>query len=138
MKTLGIDYGTKRIGLAVTDPLCTIATPLVGLKNKGDAKNVATIANIMKNERVERVVVGLPKLPCGADSWMTQVVRDFGTMLGEKTGIWIIYFDEGYTSRMAEEHIRGTLGIREPKKVRELLDKMAAAMILMEYVKTEK
>lgn len=137
MKTLGIDYGLRRIGLALTDINCTIASPLKTIPNRGDKKNVIEIADIIRAHRVERIVLGLPRYPDGNDSPFTHAVRDFGTMLYEKTGIWVVYFDEGYTSRMAEEHIKVNLGIRDPKKIRDLVDKVAASMILSEYITSE-
>jgi len=134
MKLLGIDYGLKRIGLATTDLGRSIASPLVTIQNRGDKKNVATISDICRQHNIGGIVCGVPLDIVGGENDMSRIVRQFGVKLGESLSIEIVFVNERYSSKEAEEHIRENLGITNREKVAELVDKMAAAMILSDYI----
>ena len=134
MKIMAIDYGLKRIGLATTDSSGTISQPFMVIKNRGPKKNVAMLGFVIRQEGVEKIVIGLPLYRDGNESPMCEQVREFGELLREKTNLEIIYVDERHTSSDAEEHIRENLGITNPTKIREMVDKMAASMILSNYI----
>ncbi|MCL2846322.1 MAG: Holliday junction resolvase RuvX [Firmicutes bacterium] len=136
-KILGIDYGMRRIGIAVTDQNGTFASPLAVIPNHGHKKTAAALADLIKREGVELVVMGLPLYRDGNESPMSTAVREFAAVLAE-TGVAVTFWEESHTSQRAEDHIKNTLGIRNPKKIAEIVDKMAAYMILSEYIDCNK
>ena len=132
MKHLGIDYGLKRIGLATSDGL--LASPFLVIENKGPKKTLIRMEQIIKDGRFDIAVFGLPLDSEGGDTPMSGDIRTFAQSLSDKTGIAIIFINERYSSIEAEAHIREKLGIIKRDKVKELIDKMAAAMILQDYL----
>lgn len=127
MRYIGIDYGRRRIGLALSDPTLLIASPFQVLENKGTKKNLARLLTIMQQNDVALIVLGLPLHANGDESEMSREVRMFGQALGE-LGYIVEYVDERYTSCQAEELIGGT----DPKK--KIIDKVAASIILQMYL----
>lgn len=127
MRYLGIDYGRRRIGLALSDPTLLIASPFQVLENKGTKKNLARLLTIMQQNDVALIVLGLPLHTNGDESDMSREVRAFGQALAE-IGYTVEYVDERYTSCQAEELIGGT----DPKK--KIIDKVAASIILQMYL----
>ena len=129
MQYLGIDYGKARIGLAISET-GQIARPIGHIKNKGDAKNIAVIRELCAKHQIKYIVCGIP-LDTGANETdMSREVRRFG----EKLGIEVAYHNERYSSLEAEEYIREKMGITKREKVKELVDGVAAAMILQSYL----
>ena len=121
---LGIDYGRVRIGLAVSD-LGIIARPLSVIINRGERKNLAALAEIVRANNISTIVIGLPIYK---DTSMSDEVRAFAKTL-EPLGITIAFQNEMLSSVTAEE-IAG-------KKNRQLIDSYAASVILQEYLKGE-
>jgi len=138
MKTLCIDYGLRRIGLASTDPSGTIASPLLTIPNKGDHKNIITLTELITQHAIDRIVIGLPLYADGNQSPMSLEVNRFVTALQKHIQIPITTHPENHSSREAEDHIRNTLGIKTPAKIKELLDKFAAYVILKSYLEEPK
>jgi len=134
MKLLGIDYGMKRIGLATTDESQTIATPLLTIQNKGDKKNIIALSEIVKSHDIKGIVFGIPQNSSGEDTPMTKIVRDFGNKLSAELGMEVVFVNERYSSKEAEDHIRENLGITKREKIAELIDKMSASLILKSYI----
>jgi len=129
-RILGIDYGKVRIGLALADPSLTIASPIGYIFNKGNKKNLAPFDALIRKHEVGTAVVGLPLNADGSMSTMAAEVQKFGDWLREQFHLEIIYYDERYTSHEAEELLREKLGIKNPKKIAETVDSLAASMIL--------
>ena len=134
MKILCIDYGGKRIGVACTDPTATIAYPLCVVANKGQNNNVQAIKQLIKENDIKLILFGLPVHANGGESALCFEVRQLGAQLAEETALEVKYFDERYSSLEAEEHIRRNLGVTNPQKIKGLLDKVAACMILNSYL----
>jgi len=132
-----IDYGTKRIGIAASDPTATISYPLTVIINKGLVNNVNTLAQLSKENQIQKLVFGLPIHYNGTEGEACNRVRELGMALSKATLLEVDYHDERYSSMDAEEHIKQNLGIKNPKKVVELVDKVAASMILNSYLKKE-
>ncbi len=129
MKILAIDYGTKRVGVAIGDSELKIAKPLCVLKN--DKHVLDHIKKLIKEYSIERIVLGNPLKPSGGKSKMSEAVEEFADYLrNEMKGIDIILWDERYTSEEAEEYLRGL----SPNKKRELKDKISAFIILKDYM----
>jgi len=130
---LSIDYGKKRIGLAISEA-GLIARPLRTIENKGAKKNLAALGEIIKQNRIDIIVVGLPEHKNRA---MADEIRAFAETL-KVLGAKLDFQNEAFTSIAAEEYIRDTLGILDHKKVAQLVDSAAATMILNEYLERRK
>jgi putative holliday junction resolvase len=98
-KILAIDFGTKRIGLAISDGESTIAHKYDTILNTGE-RTIKNIADVCLKEDVDCVLVGLPIGLSGRDTKMTEQARDFASKL-EKSGLRVSLFDERFTSKSA-------------------------------------
>lgn len=127
-KILGIDWGEKRIGLAISDELKILARPLKTI----ETKKLKEISEILKDENIEKIIVGRPRNMDGSLGNQANKVSKFTSQLKKITEIPISYEDETNTSKIIE----GIL-IKEglnPKDNRELIDKKAAQLILQGYL----
>ena len=137
-RILGIDYGRRRIGLALSSPCRTIVSPSGYIVNKGPKKNVVPFAEFIKKYDVGFVVLGLPLYADGNESEMSREVREFGTWITDNFGLEVIYHDERLTSREAEDILRNEMHIKDPKKIAEMVDSMAANMVLNSWLQKSK
>lgn len=132
-RVLGIDFGMKRIGLARSDPMKMIASPL---KTIQAGKTLGDTADLVIKElaEVELIILGLPLLLSGKDSDTTKMVRTFATLLEEKSGLPLILWDERLTSKQVEKlMIEGNVS---RKKRSAYVDTMSATLILQNYLDT--
>lgn len=128
-RILAVDYGERRIGLALSDPLRMIATPLPTLQRKrGKRPPVQAILDIVQANDVDALVVGLPLTLEGTESDWTLEVRAFGEKLAQRSGLSVAFVDERMTSVAAERAVRG-LGL--PKYERERKDRIDAAAAVL-------
>jgi putative Holliday junction resolvase len=137
-RALAIDYGERRVGLALSDPSATIAQPLPTLiRRAGKRPPVSKILEIISSNDVDSIVVGLPLTLAGDDSDWTRSVRDFAATLEKRSGIKVDMLDERLTSVRAERAVR-ELGLK--KSQREQKDRIdaAAAMILLQMYLDQK
>ncbi len=134
-RLLGVDFGERRVGLALSDPTGTIARPLPTLKRRrGKRPPVAPVARLVEENDVEEIVVGLPLTLEGEDSEWTREVRDFGEKLAERTGRPVAFQDERMTSVRAERAVR-SLGLpKQKREEKERIDAAAAVLILQAYL----
>jgi putative holliday junction resolvase len=134
-RVLGIDYGERRVGLALSDPLGTIAQPLPTLqRRRGKRPPVAAVARLVDEHQVSRLVLGLPLTSAGEESEWTAEVRRFGDALAERTGRPVAYMDERMTSARAERAVR-SLGLpKHRREEKQRVDAMAAVLILQAYL----
>ena len=131
MRTLGIDFGERRIGLALSDPAGRFALPYRTLERANDRAAIAEIAEIARSEEVAALVLGEPRRPAdGAATAATARVRAFGARLASATGLPVEWVDESLTSRAAEERLRAA-GVR-PARRDALRDEIAAQIVLQE------
>jgi putative Holliday junction resolvase len=131
-RLLAIDYGTKRVGLAVTDPLKIIASPLDTVPTK---EIINYIKNYLGKEIVEGIIIGMPKDLLNRDTHSTSAVKKFIEVL-EKTflDIKISTVDERYTSKMAfQTMIDGGLK-KKDRQNKSTVDKLSATIILQSYM----
>jgi putative holliday junction resolvase len=129
---LGIDFGMKRVGAAVSDPGRSMAFPLeiyVRSKSAADARHYRAL---VEEHSVERIVVGLPLHTSGREGELVRQARTFGNWLGAVTGKPVIFFDERYTTFEAEERLIGAGLTRQKRKA--LRDKLAAQIMLQSYL----
>lgn len=132
MRALGIDFGEKRIGLAISDPDGRFALPLTTLERRNDRAALRQIAEIARREGVGRLVLGEPKGLDGEGGAATERVRRFGERLAAMTGLPLELVDEALTSAEAAERLReaGIGSRREPGRI----DAVAAQILLQEVL----
>jgi putative holliday junction resolvase len=135
MRVLGIDFGERRIGLALSDPTGTLASPLPTLKRRvGNRPPLAALAELAAERDVEVVVMGLPLTLAGEDSDWTRTVRDVGESLSRRTGIPVHFIDERFTSVAAERKVRTSGLPRRKRESKERVDAEAAVLILQSWL----
>jgi len=129
-RILAIDYGTVRVGLAISDPLGLTAQSLKYIRNNSDLWGA--LKTVLDEYSVSKVVLGLPKTMKGTDSHMTQEVRDFASSFQKRFNVDIIFRDERLSSKAAEAHLISADVKR--KKRKDAVDSLAAAFILQGYL----
>lgn len=135
-RKMGIDYGDKRIGIALTDALCIISSPFEVYKNIGQEDALNHIVNLIKEYDVDEVALGLPINMDGTEGERAMIHRDFGEKLANLSGVKVQYIDERLTSAEAEEILISS-GVRREKR-KELIDKISAQIILQTYIDSYK
>jgi len=134
-RVLGIDFGERRIGLALSDPTATIAQPLETLqRRRGKRPPTAAILERIAQHDVDRVVLGLPLSLAGDETDWTREVRAFGDTLARRAGLPIEFVDERMTSVIAERAVRSIGLPRAERERKERIDAAAAALILQAYL----
>jgi putative Holliday junction resolvase len=131
----GVDYGTVRIGLAVTDPDRTMASPLEIYTRRNRQLDLKYFQRLAKEERIVLWVVGLPVHLDGRESRKSEEARRFGQWLAEISAIPVEFFDERFSSAQAEELLMAAE--LTSKKRKQRLDKLAAQIILSAYLESE-
>ena len=135
MRVLGIDFGERRIGVAVSDPTGTLASPLPTLKRRaGKRAPLAALEAIVREYGVEALVMGLPLTPAGEESDWTREVRKAGDALARRTDLPIHYMDERFTSVQAERAVRGIGLPKRTREEKERVDAAAAILILQAWL----
>ncbi|HEY2881000.1 MAG TPA: Holliday junction resolvase RuvX [Pirellulales bacterium] len=132
----GIDFGTVRIGVAITDPEQRIASPLENYTRRGAQADAMFFRKLAAEERVVQFVVGLPVHLDGRESQKSIEARQFGGWLTEITGVPVTFFDERFTSVEAEQLLGGAELTKKQRKAR--LDKLAAQILLTAYLEAGK
>lgn len=137
MRTLGIDLGARRVGLALSDAEGRLATPLDVLEVRGEDQAIEPVLRVIQEEGVERVVLGLPLNMDGTRGPAAKRVVEWGRKLSERCGLAVIYVDERLSSFDAEQQLLdrrrgGEKLTRQDRKRR--LDAIAAAGFLQAYL----
>jgi putative Holliday junction resolvase len=131
-RILAIDYGLKRTGLAVTDPLQIIAT---GLATVESPKLIAYLKNYFKNELVELVLIGEPKNWDDSDTHATPLVKQLVIRLQKEfPAMPLKMVDERYTSKMATRAMIDMGLTKKKRRNKALVDEIAATIMLQEYL----
>ncbi|WP_456325769.1 Holliday junction resolvase RuvX [Desulfonauticus submarinus] len=131
-KILGIDYGLKRVGLAIGNEEYQMALPYMTL-NKNDNKTFfKNLKEVIEKENISKIVVGLPLYLNGEKSLTTTQVKNFAEKIKKMFSIPIYLIDERYTSFEAEKKI-SELNIKNKKKKKEIIDQISATLILESY-----
>ena len=136
MRALGLDIGKRRIGVAVSDPLGLIARPVETVRNVSLNVDIERITQIARELEAELIVVGDPLHMSGDAGAMSNRAHKFGALLEEASGLPVEYCDERLTTVEAQRILQDS-GV-SPKKQREQIDEMAAAVILQSYLNTRK
>jgi putative Holliday junction resolvase len=132
MRVLGVDPGTVRVGLALSDERGAIASPHATLQPRGREHAVQLVAVVVRETGAERVVVGLPLRLDGGESESSRRARWLAARIGEVAGVPVALWDERLTSVAAERHLADA-GARG-KKRRGAVDRVAAALLLQSYL----
>ena len=131
----GLDYGTARICIAVTDPGRTIASPVESYTRRSAEQDARRFQRLAAEEGIVLWVVGLPVHLDGRESQKSREARGFGQWLGEVTGVPVDFFDERFTTAEAQEML---LGAELTSKLRkERVDMLAAQIMLTAYLESQ-
>ena len=134
MRVMGLDIGDKRIGVAMSDPVGILASPLTQIQRTGTEVAIEAILELVRQYDVKRILAGLPYSIDGSMGPQAQKVESFLKKLSERLDIPIEIWDESYTTVAAESKmIEG--GVRKDRRKKQI-DAAAAAIILQEYLDT--
>ncbi|MGK9476632.1 Holliday junction resolvase RuvX [Melioribacter sp. OK-6-Me] len=132
-RILSLDYGEKRVGVAVTDPLNIFAYPVTTLDN--DANLITNILKLIDEYNVTKIIIGNPLKESGEESKVSLIVKDFSQKLQNACGIEIEFVDERYTSHIAQRRIIESVPTKKKRRDKGLIDKNAAAILLEDYLR---
>ena len=135
MRIIGLDYGTKTVGVALSDESQIIASPHITIERKHATKlrqTYAQIEDIIREYDVELIVLGLPKNMNNTEGERAEATKEFGENLERRTGIRVELIDERLTTVQADRILDAT-GVAQSSR-KEHIDKMAAAIILQNYL----
>lgn len=135
MRIMGLDYGDKTVGVAVSDETLLIAQPVETIKRERVNKlrqTYARIEAIIKEYYIEKIVIGLPLNMNNTEGERCLKTREFAKELERRTGIEITFWDERLTTYAADS-VLSDGGVRREKR-KEYIDKIAASMILQGYL----
>lgn len=136
-RILAIDFGERRIGVALSDPGGMIASPFTTLpRRRGKRPPIADLIRIMDEQEVGHVVVGLPLTLAGDDSEWTVTVRQFAETLATRSGRTVTLVDERFSSVMAERAVRASGLKKSEREDKQRVDAAAAAVILQSFLNT--
>lgn len=132
---MGIDYGEKRIGIALSDPLLTFAYPFITLQN--DSSFLINLSKIIFEKKIIKVILGLPSDRFKSSKELAQKVLELKFEIETKNKIEVILWDEEYSSAIAKEKVMESVTKKSRRKEKDLLDRHSAAVILQEYLDTQ-
>ncbi|MCB1197987.1 MAG: Holliday junction resolvase RuvX [Deltaproteobacteria bacterium] len=130
MRILALDYGRKRVGVALTDPLAIIAQPLPFMAMHKEI--ITDIIGLIQDKQVAKIIVGLPLTMKGTDSEMTQEARDFARSIEQACSVPVVLYDERCTSSSANDALLQGNVSRQKRK--QLVDSIAASILLQAYL----
>ena len=136
MRVLGIDPGSRRVGIAVSDEDGMIASPHITLQVKSQAAVVTAIAALARELVAERIVIGLPLQLDGREGESARRTRALAALIGAQAGLPVVLWDERLTTRAAERALRE--GNVRGKDQRALVDQVAAALLLQSYLDAQR
>jgi putative Holliday junction resolvase len=131
-RILALDYGTKRIGVALSDELRWTAQPLETFERRTLDRDIAHIAALVGSHSVERVVLGLPLQLDGREGLAVQAMRAFVVKLEAGLSVPVVLWDERMTTKAAEDLLIAADVSR--KKRKGVIDRIAAAILLQSYL----
>jgi putative Holliday junction resolvase len=131
-RVLGIDLGSRRIGIAATDGLGLTAQPRETLARHGGARDIEAIAAVVRDVGADRIVLGLPLDPEGAEGPAARRARDFAGKLAAALHLPVELVDESFSTVEAEAVLLAADVSRARRK--QVVDKLAAAVILQRWL----
>jgi putative Holliday junction resolvase len=134
-RLLGIDYGTKRIGLAISCPEQKFAGALDNYTRRTPSLDLQHLRATVSEHRVKGLIVGLPVHISGDEGGKAREAREFGRWLANRTGLPLRFWDERFTSAQAEQVLLAAGLSKKKRQARR--DKLAAQMMLQAYLDAE-
>jgi len=131
-RIMGIDFGEKRIGIALSDPLLIFAYPFTTLQN--DLTFMNNLSKIIREKNIAKVILGLPSSKFKSSAELSKKVQKLKLEIESKFKIEVILWDEEYTSAIAKTRMIESVTKKSKRKNKDLLDKHSAAIILQEYL----
>jgi len=135
-RVAGLDYGHVRIGVALSDPGRTIASPHANYTRRGEEGDARFFRELVAAEELVGFVVGLPLHTDGRESEKSREVRRFATWLESVTGLPVCFYDERFTTREAG-YLLGEAQLTK-KKRKQRLDKVAAQLLLAAFLESNR
>lgn len=132
IRWMGVDYGDKRIGLALADDETKVATPWQNYTRRSPEVDADVFRAICRAERIKRIVVGLPVNDDGSEGPKAHAARRFGAWLKSVTGLELYFWDERYTTAEADAMLANSKLPKKKKKARR--DMLAATIMLQEFI----
>lgn len=134
-RVLCIDYGERRIGIAVSDPTRTIAQPLPTIqRRRGKRPPYSRIVQLVEEYDVESIVIGLPLDAAGDEGEAAAATREFGEALRGRTGLVVSYLDERFSSARAQRELTRLELPATARREKGRVDAMAALLLLQSYL----
>ncbi|MHC1737330.1 MAG: Holliday junction resolvase RuvX [Ignavibacteriaceae bacterium] len=133
---LAIDYGSKRIGLALSDPFKIFAYPFLTIPNND--KTSEEIQKIISEKGIIKIIIGLPYKEDGRIGELGSIITKFADSIRKSSSLEIEFWDERYSSSIASERILASGIGKKARRDKALIDKNAAAVILQEYMDSKK
>lgn len=138
MRIMGLDFGSKTVGVAVTDPLGLTAQGLEIIRRESPnklRKTLARIERLIEEYDVEKIILGLPVMLDGSEGERVEKTKEFAAMLSRRSGKEIIFQDERLTTVEAYE-IMDEVGIKKEDRYK-YVDQIAATIILEDWMKSQ-
>ena len=132
MKHIGIDYGRRRIGVAISDETGTLVRSLMVIDRQKEKNPLGVLATAITNEKVEVIVFGVPLGPHDEETEMSREVRTFAAKLAETVPLPVQFIDESLTSRRAEELLM--FRSKKERRNKSSSDRIASCLILERYL----
>lgn len=137
-RVLGLDYGERRIGVAISDPTGTIAQPLPTIRRRaGKRPPFAKIKELIEKWEAESIVVGLPVETSGEEGPQAELARAFGEGLAKRTQLPVSYWDERFTSKRARREMALMAPPARVRREKGRIDALAAVLILGAYLNAQ-
>jgi putative holliday junction resolvase len=133
-RLLGVDFGTKRLGLALSNPEQTMSTPLETLTRRDAMQDARRLVQHVRDYCVVGLVVGLPVHMSGDEGDKAREARAFGSWAAKVTSLPVCYADERYSTAQADEQLREA-GL-SPSRRKERRDMLAAQILLQSYLES--
>ncbi|MCD6516988.1 MAG: Holliday junction resolvase RuvX [Candidatus Aminicenantes bacterium] len=132
MRILGIDYGDKTIGLAVSDEMLITAQALQSYKVKNKDEDIRFFKDLASKYKINKIVIGLPLRMDGSEGSRVKKTKHFASWLKKSLDIPVVYWDERLTTKQALRIMKGNR--LSNKKKKELVDQISAVLILSSYL----
>jgi putative Holliday junction resolvase len=133
MKLIGLDYGRRRVGLAVTDETGEFIRSLPTIDRAARGDRIKALCEVIDREKPQRIVVGLPLDPRDEETAMSHEIRGFAATLEKACSLPVEFVDESLTSRRAYDIIR--VRRKKHRRAKENIDRIAACLILEAFVR---
>ena len=133
---MGIDYGEKRIGISLCDPLQTFAYAFTTLQN--DQTFFKKLSDILLEKKIVKVILGLPSSKFQSSAAISDLVKKLKSEIESRFKIEVILWDEEYSSVLAKAKVIESVSKKSKRKNKALIDEQSAAIILQEYLDSKK